>query len=471
MAHVHNHSENRGAIYLEVVLARSPSSMRTALYKWYLLLVLLTVLTFSNMDGLVLGLLSQSIKLDFGLTDTQVGLLSGMAFALFYSVMGIPIARWADRGDRVVVMSVSTAVWCVLVAACGWATNFAQLLVIRVGVAVGEAGCVPPAHSLIAQYFERVDRARAVGIYMLGGSLSMLIGYFAAGWLNELYGWRATFEILGASALLPTVLVWLTLEEPRRAKWKSSEVSRSQTWQPEHTSRDSIWRVCLALWRIRTFRHLVVCYSVVYFFGYGMQQWQPAFFIRSFGLTTGALGTWFAAIFGTASFVGTYLGGDLASRFTKNDEATQLKATSFGYVAFGVISALAYLSHDVYWAFGLIGLAGIGAAATTGPMLAVLQTLVPERMRATSIALIYLLANLIGMGLGPLAAGALSDELSRFVGSESLRYAMVALCPGQLWAAWHCWQASKTVMLDVELTETALCGRIVYSNSECASHS
>src|SRR5688500_10553590 len=169
--------------------------MTESRYKQYLLAVLLVVLASNYMDRLALGLLLQDIKVDLALSDTQLGFLSGIAFALFYSVMGLPIARWADRGNRVAIITFTTVLWSAAVALCGVAGNFVQLLLIRMVVAVGEAGCIPPAHSLIADYFTRAERPRAVAIYMLGGQLSV-VGYFAAGWLNELYGWRVTFMLL-----------------------------------------------------------------------------------------------------------------------------------------------------------------------------------------------------------------------------------------------------------------------------------
>jgi predicted MFS family arabinose efflux permease len=183
--------------------------MKESAYKNYLLAVLLVILAFNYVDRLALGLLLQDIKVDLDLSDTQLGLLSGIAFALFYSVMGIPIARWADRGNRVTIITITTGLWSAAVALCGVAGSFLHLLLIRIGVAVGEAGCIPPAHSLIADYFTRAERPRAVARYMLGTPLSFVIGYFLAGWLNELYGWRATFLLLGLPGLGLAALAWL----------------------------------------------------------------------------------------------------------------------------------------------------------------------------------------------------------------------------------------------------------------------
>jgi MFS transporter, Spinster family, sphingosine-1-phosphate transporter len=419
--------------------------MKQTLYRRYLLAVLMVLLAANYMDGLALGLVLQNIKADLVLSDTQLGLLSGIAFALLYAVMGIPIARWADRGNRVTIISLTAVIWSVMVALCGVASSFTQLLLIRVGVGVGEAGCVPPAHSLIADYFTRAERPRAVGTYLLGNSLSMLGGYSLAGWLNELYGWRATFIALGMLGLVPAVLARFVLIEPRCTKRPHLSARHIVI----SADQPSFKQVCATLWANATFRHLLYTFSVVYFFSYGIAQWQPAFFIRSYGLKTGELGTWFAVIYGVGGFLGTYLGGDLASRYAANNERLQLQVMATAYCVYGLLCTFVYLAPNVYLAFGAMALAVMAGAVTTGPLFAMIQTLVPQRMRALSIAIVYLFANLIGLGLGPVATGAISDALLPRFGNESLRYALLSLCPGFLWVAWHLWRASKTVGPDL----------------------
>ena len=428
--------------------------------KNYLLTVLLVILAFNYVDRFALGLLLQDIKVDLDLSDTQLGFLSGIAFALFYSVMGIPIARWADRGNRVTIIAITTALWSAAVALCGLAGSFLQLLLIRIGVAVGEAGCIPPAHSLIADSFTRAERPRAVARYMLGVPLSYVIGYFLAGWLNQLYGWRMTFILLGLPGLVLAALAWFTLREPRVAKansaashFASSSLSSQREPAEVASAQPSLKEVCVTLWANTTFRHLLFCFSIVSFFGYGILQWKPAFFMRSFGLATGELGTWFAVIYGLGGLLGTYLGGELAARHAAHNERLQLKVMAVANSSFGVLSACIYLSPNQYLAFAFLALATVGGYMVTGPLFATIQTLVPERMRAMSIALIYLFANFVGIGLGPLAAGALSDAFRPFVGEESLRYALLVLCPGYFWSAWHLWRASRTVKRDLEATQ------------------
>jgi MFS family permease len=209
------------------------------------------------------------------------------------------------------------------------------------------------------------------------------------------------------------------------------------------------------LWANTTFRHVLLCFSVIHFFGSGIGLWQPSFFARSFGLKTGVIGTWFALIWGLGGFVGTYGGGVLASRYAANNERLQLRAMAAIYCIFGIVSMFIYLARNPFVAFGFMGLAAVGIGTTYGTLFATIQTLVPEHMRAMAVAGIFLFANLVGQGLGPLAAGALSDALQPWVGQESLRYSLLAMCPGYAWAAWHLWRAGTTVARDIQASAAA----------------
>jgi MFS family permease len=325
---------------------------------------------------------------------------------------------------------------------------------------------------LIADHFTRAERPRAVARYMLGGPLSLVIGYFLAGWLNELYGWRATFMLLGVPGLGLAAVAWFTLREPRLSVGRRSRDSTEapaaalsrvdspdvgfrevENVAPASPSRSTFREVCTTLAANVAFRHLLLCVSVLQFFGYGILQWQPAFFLRSYGLQTGELGSWFALIYGVGGILGTYWGGELASKRAAGNEPLQLNVMALMCVAFGAITALVYLSPNLYLAFASIALSAAGGGMINGPLFATIQTLVPPHQRATSIALIYLFANLIGMGLGPLTAGALSDALQPTLGTESLRYALLALCPGYLWAAWHLLRASRAVAPEVQMMD------------------
>lgn len=418
-------------------------------YKNYLLGVLALVLASNCLDRVALGLVLQDIKVDLALSDTQLGLLTGIAFALFYSVMGLPIARWADRGNRVTIITITTALWSAAVALCGMAGSFLQLLLIRICVAVGEAGCNPPAHSLIADYFTRAERPKAVAIYMLGAPLATVIGYFGAGWLNQLYGWRVTFIVLGLPGLALAALVWFTLREPRcRALVRDATA--------ETHDHPSLREVRITLWAKRSFRHLLFFYAMSSFFSTGTGQWKPSFFIRTYGLDTGELGTWLAAIYGLGGFLGTWLGGVWATRYAGGNERLQLRAIAVAYCFLGFVSACTYLSPSACPAFALLAITMVATGMVVGPMYATIHALVPQRMRAMSIAILFLFANLVGMGLGPLAVGVLSDVFHPWAGENSLRYALLALTPGYLWCALHLWRAGITVARDLAIADHPL---------------
>lgn len=430
-------------------------------YRRYLLGLLMLVLTFNYVDRVALSVVLQEIKVDVHLTDTELGLLSGIAFAFFYAVMGIPIARWADRGNRVTIIAVTTGLWSVMVALTGRATSFLQLLLVRVGIGIGEAGCIPPANSLIPEYYSSAERPRAMGFYLLGGSLSLIVGYVAAGWLNQLLGWRAMFTVMALPGLVLTLLSAITLVEPRRRRAGGVQrVGWAQDGLRSATTEPTMGQVAATLWKNVTFRELVVLFSIVYFFGYGLLQWIPAFFIRSYNFQTGELGVWLAMTYGLGGLVGTYLGGALATRYAADHEALQFRMMAFAFCGLAAVWMGVFLTDGPYLDFALLGIGVLGGATVNGPLFAVVQTLVPDNMRAMAIAIIYLCANLIGMGLGPLAAGALSDALRPHFGEESLRYSLLILCPGYMWAAWHLWRASVTVEMDLEHARlTASIGR------------
>jgi MFS family permease len=209
------------------------------------------------------------------------------------------------------------------------------------------------------------------------------------------------------------------------------------------------------LWNNVTFRHLWLTFSVMSFFSHGVVQWQPSYFIRTFGMHTDELGLWLTLIYGVGGTVGTFIGGALSSRYAAGNEALQLRATGWLYAGYGVLMVAVFLCSDPYVAIGLNTIGTIGASLASGPLFGTIQSVVPARMRATSITLIYLLGNLVGMGLGPLATGALSDFFSPWAGDKSLRYALLTLCPIALWGSWYLLVAARTVARDVGAVEAA----------------
>lgn len=418
-------------------------------YKSYMLAMLMLVGVVSIFDRFVFAFLLEPIKHDLDLSDTQLGLMTGIAFSAFYAIAGVPIARWADRGNRVTISAVAVGLVGVMVSLCGVVGNFYQLLLARAGVAVGEAGATPAAHSLISDYFDRTERPRAMGIYSMAYIISMIVGYLGGGWLVGVFGWRTTFMMIGIPGVLVAILVKLTLREPRLKQQELRQRTKTVTKQP------SLAEVFVVLWQQRTFRHILLTVCIGYFFSMGTSQWLAVFFMRSYGMESAELGAWLALCFGAGGLLGNYLGGYCATRFASNRERVQMRALAFVKVCFGLLSAMIYLSPSQHTALMFVALSAFVGSLTNGPLFSAVQSLVSDRMRSVTLALIFLFANLIGFGLGPLVIGVLSDFLNPAFGKESLRYTLALSTSMSLWAAFHYWKAAKTIEDDIRLVESA----------------
>lgn len=408
-----------------------------------MLTTLTVVYAFNFMDRNALAILMQSIKMDLQLTDSQIGILTGIAFAFFYSTLGIPLARWADRGNRVSIISVTVALWSAMVIYSGLAATYVQMLLARIGVAVGEAGCVPPAQSLISDYYSRDERPRAMSHYMLGGPLSVISGLMVAGWINELYGWRMAFFAIGIPGVLLAIIVRFSLREPRLDNESMKAVAHEANTTPTY---GKVFRV---LWRQRAYRHLVAGFTLVYLFSFGISQWTPAFLIRTYHIDTGELGSWYALIWGGGGAAGTYFGGYFASRFAAKNEVLQLKAMAAVLFAFIPLYIGIYLSPNIYVVFALMLVGAFMYSCIFGPIFAMIQEIVAPDMRAMSVAILLLFANLVGMGLGPVIVGVVSDVLTPVFSSEALRYALLMWTPGYLWAIFHLIRAGRYVQAEI----------------------
>jgi predicted MFS family arabinose efflux permease len=409
-------------------------------YRRYALILLTAVYTLSYMDRLMLGMLMQPMKNDLHLSDTQLGFMTGIAFALFYATLGVPIARWADRGDRVTIASLAIGLWSVVVAACGFAGSFGQLVLLRVGAAVGEAGVFPPAYSLIGDYFEEKARVRAFSVFMSALSVSLLLSYILAGWLNELVGWRMTFVLVGAPGVLASILIRATLKETRG---HPTETSGPRPRAPRLKETVS------ALVGNRSYVLIVGALTFANFAGIGVGSWQAAYFIRQYDIPTAELGLWMGLLTGGFGGIATWLGGVLASRVYPQDYAGQLRAS-----AMIVIFMFPCYLLMLYSPWKLLALLMIAPVAVTtlsfyGPVISMIQGLVDTRTRAVAMALLLLVLNLIGMGIGPQATGLLSDILTPSLGVGGLRLAMAIGAAAALASAWCFWRASRAVGPDM----------------------
>lgn len=422
--------------------AASKNRYNTRRARWYALSLLTIVYTFNFVDRQLLAILQESIKAELSLSDSQLGLLTGFAFAIFYVTAGIPIARWADRANRRDIVSLSLFIWSFMTALSGFVQNYAHLLLARIGVGIGEAGGSPPSHSIISDIFPAHQRASAIGFYSMGVSVGILFGFLAGGWINEFFGWRTAFMVVGVPGIVLAVVLRLTLAEPIRG-----------LNDPGFTPGESatFGEVLRVLWTRPSFRHLALGAGLNAFCGYATANWTASFIIRSHGMATGELGTWLALIIGVGGAIGVFGGGLLADRLASRDRRWYAWLPSIaGFLIVPFMLGI-YLADNAYLALSLSIIPGLLFQIYLGNTIATTHALVGPGMRATASAVLFLILNIIGLGAGPWVIGVLSDYLAPSLGAESLRYAMLyVLPPVMAWSATHYWLASRSLRADID---------------------
>lgn len=419
----------------------TPAAITTGSYKYYVLAVLTVVSFFNYMDRMVLAVLVEPIKRDLNLSDTQIGLLSGFAFAALYATLGIPLARLADTRSRTAILGTCVAVWSAMTAACGLAGNFFHMLLARVGVGVGEAGCVPASHSLLGDYFPAERRAFAISVFQAGGIAGISVGLMATGFLAEAFGWRMAFLLVGAPGLLLGAIVMFTIREPR-------SVAQRRAAAADPTPRMSNLAAVRQLASRPAFVNLVAGLSVGSFATYGLAQWLAAFFIRVHGLSLSEVGLWSGLSSGAGSVFGVLVGGVLAMHLIKRDRRWELWMPALSYGLGYPLYMGVFLWPDPWVAMGIKFLAGMVVASGGGVALAAIQSLAEPHLRATAIAVMMFFSSLIGLGAGPFFVGLISDQLQPTVGDQSLRYALVTVTGILVFASLHFYLASRTMRRD-----------------------
>lgn len=418
-------------------------------YRYYALAVLVIGYVVNFVDRQILAVLLEPIRQDLFFSDFQLGLLGGLAFAIFYATLGIPIAMLADRKSRVKILAAAMAVWSIMTALCGMATNFFWLLLARIGVGIGEAGASPPSHSLISDYFPVSTRATALSIYSLGIPIGSWIGTTIGGWGADTLGWRATFFLVGIPGLLVAALVVLTLREPPRGMSDLPAVADPEPPQDATTSADDAadnaaidapnWQEVFAyLWAKRSFRHLSIGAGLHAFVSYGATNWNPSFLNRIHDMSYTDTGYWLGLVYFIGA-IGTFLGGFLGDQIS---DRTGEKRWYFWIPALSLIAMVplqlwAYLDSDAMTAIAVLFPISILSGMYLGPSFAMTQGLVTLRMRAVAAAILLFVLNLIGMGLGPTLVGVLSDVLMPATGEDSIRYALCASVALNAWSAIH----------------------------------
>jgi predicted MFS family arabinose efflux permease len=410
-------------------------------YKIYALGLLVLVYISNYADRILLGILLPYIKKEFDLTDLELGFLHGTAFAIFYATLGVPIAIYADRGNRKLVIVAATATWSLMTALCGLAQNYWQLVAARVGVGVGEAGSNPPSHSIISDLFTLKYRGTALAIFSQGVSLGIVVGLYGGAEIAHAYGWRVAFLALGLPGLAIALLVALTLVEPKRGASDGHA----------HTGDAPPLAVTLKfIASQRSLIHILAGATLATLVGYSGVLWWPSFIMRSHGLSPHDMSTFLSLVFGLGSGFGIFLGGYLSDRYGRRDVKLMPRVVTVAILAGMPFGLALYLVDESALVFLIIGIPAAAGGVYLGPSIAMVQSLVGVRMRTVASAFFLFIINLIGMGLGSLMIGGMSDALTPSYGDDALRYALLTFLVFNLWAAYHYWQAGKFMEADLK---------------------
>jgi len=385
-------------------------------YRNYVLTMLTLVYVFNFIDRQLLVILQESIKKELHLSDTQLGMLSGFTFAVFYVTLGIPIARFADKTNRRNTVAASLALWSMMTAISGLVRNFIQLLFARIGVGVGEAGGSPPAHAMISDYFPPQKRSTALSIYSTGIYFGILVGFLMGGYLNQQLGWRVAFFTVGIPGVLFSLLFYVTVKEPRRG---ATDITTQVS-----SEMPSFSTVVKRLSSTRTFVYLALGCGLHVFCIYGLINWTASFLARLHHMKSAEIGLVLGLVFGIGGAIGSFAGGWLTDHFGKKDKTLYLKIPAYAIVLSAICAAGGLFFQNNFVSILFLGLCASLQSTYLGPSIAVAHSLVPASMRSLTSAILFLVLNLIGLGFGPLVVGMISDLLKPSLGEEALRWAM-----------------------------------------------
>ncbi len=434
-------------------LAIDAPALLSKTWYWYYVLALLTICYIANVvdRSQVLAASLQAIKREFNATDAQLGILSGLPFAIFYSFLGIPLAAWADRSSRRNVLAWSCALWSAATGVCGLAVNFTMLFVSRVFTAIGEAGGSPPSHSLISDYFPRLERGTAFSLYALAVPVGTSIGAAVGGWGAQHIGWRQTFYLVGFPGVALALLVRATVIEPPRgfADFGSDAAARAV-----QKNTPPVRDVLSFMFRRASFFHLSLAAALHSVVWYASGAFNNAFFQRSHALTAAQAGYWIS-FFSAVGGIGTFVGGYLADKLSKTTGDRRWYLWVPGIATFLCVpfQFFAYLSPNMATVLPTFGAMTFMAAVFFGPSFAMTQAISPLRMRSVATSLLLLVQTLIGQGIGPWLAGVISDQLRVSMGPNSLRYSLVVVGIVNVWAALHYVIGARSLRSDLDETE------------------
>ncbi|WP_336518489.1 MFS transporter [Pollutibacter soli] len=411
-------------------------------YRYFVLTMLTLVYIFNFIDRQLLVILQESIKKELKLSDTQLGMLSGFTFAIFYVTLGLPIARLADKTSRRNIVAASLGLWSLMTALSGRAQNFLQLLLARIGVGVGEAGGSPPAHAMISDYFPPEKRSTALSVYSSGIYFGIMIGFLMGGYLNQTLGWRTAFFALGIPGVLFSLLFYFTVKEPLRG---STDVNAQKA-----DESGSVLSVFRKLFSTNSFPYLSFATALNVFCIYGLSNWSPSFLSRLHHMKSTEIGIVLGLFFGIGGAFGTFFSGYLTDRYGKNDKRLYLRIPAVSVVLASLFALGGLFIQQTVVSIVCLGICASLQGMYLGPSIAVAHSLVPASMRAMTSAILFFILNLIGLGLGPLVIGFISDKLAPSLQNESLRWAMSIIVVIELFSAVLFFIAAKKLPLDLK---------------------
>ena len=419
----------------------------TGIYRYYVLIVLMTTYVFSYMDRYIMSILMEDIKKEFSFSDFQLGLLSGLAFAFLYSTLGIPIARLADRSHRIRIISAAVAIWSVFTAFCGLAANFWMLFLGRLGVGFGEAGGLAPAHSTLADYFKKDELSRALSVFSLGPSFGALAGLLIGGAVADAYGWRWAFVVVGLPGILLAALVYFTVKEPVRGALDPSH-------KPEATP-DDLKTTLKKLWANRAYVYVNLGHALSIVTMYSIAIWLPTLFLRNTEFTRSEVGMVVGAITFLGGVPGTLLGGFIADYLAKRNQRWRAWIAMIAVLLAAPILAAAMLSTQTAMMIALFALGIFVFNISFVPGLAIVQIVVEPGARAMAAAFVFFLANFVGLGLGPVVVGAISDAFASTYGDMSINIALLFGLVFLVLAAWFFWLTARRLSPTMATEEPA----------------
>ena len=410
------------------------------------MLAVLTAVNVCNaLDRALVSVLLPAIQREFDLSDSQLGLLTGPSFALFYATFGLALGWLAERVVRTRLIAIAVLVWSLMTAAAGLAQSFVVLMALRVGVAVGEAGGSPPSYGMISDAFAPANRTSAMAVFTSAGALGGFLALFVGGWINEFYGWRTTFVAAGVIGAVLCPLVLFAIQDPPRG--------HSDPHLPVLSS-PSLGNALKCLAKSVTFRHLVLGGTLAAFVAYSFAIWLPSFLSRSFDMTSGEIGTLLGSINLVAGLGGTFAGGELARRRGAQNLSWWLWTPTLGFLLAAPATVVAILSQNLPICLAALAVSQFGLFFYMGPLWASVGMIAPPGMRSIASSALLFVQMILGLGLGPLLTGIVSDAATRSLGTEGLRFALLLPTAAMIWAALHFSLAARAIRTEVSSVVT-----------------